>query len=386
MQPFIEKSLANFAEAHPEVKVDHEDLTEGYYDRLNVMVASGTLPDVVNLRSFDMFDWYRLGNLHAVSDFLDAEPSLKATDMVDAIMKSCLFEGKYWGMPYDASVEVTFYNKDMLDTAGVEAPKDDWTMDDMLKMAQTLTKEGETYGFASLPPYSDWQAEPWFLSNGAHFINEARDQWTLVGPEAEATLQWIVDLRSKWKVAPEPQAQSSVNQFVIGKGGMYVSGQWEIPGNRDALKFNWDITAFPTGSQGHHPITHGGTYIMNAKTQVPEAAWKVQRWICAEKDWQMNVYGASGYSIPALKSVSADAWLAPIKEGKPPTRAQVVLDELDKAVPGALWPNYWKVAGIMSEEFDKIFTGDADVPGALAAVKTRADEAIQEAINQAKPS
>src|SRR6266511_3297228 len=54
MAPFIAESLTKFQAAHPEVKIDHEDLTEGYYDRLNVMLASGTLPDVINLRSFDM--------------------------------------------------------------------------------------------------------------------------------------------------------------------------------------------------------------------------------------------------------------------------------------------------------------------------------------------
>ena len=52
MAPFIAASLDKFAAAHPEIKVEHEDLTEGYYDRLNVMLASNTLPDVVNLRCY----------------------------------------------------------------------------------------------------------------------------------------------------------------------------------------------------------------------------------------------------------------------------------------------------------------------------------------------
>src|SRR6266542_6187202 len=34
MQPFITKSLDNFAKANPDVVINHEDLTEGYYDRL----------------------------------------------------------------------------------------------------------------------------------------------------------------------------------------------------------------------------------------------------------------------------------------------------------------------------------------------------------------
>ncbi len=383
MAPFIATSLENFSAANPTIKIEHEDLTEGYYDRLNIMLASDTLPDVVNLRSFDMYDRYRLGNLHSVSPFLEADPDLKPEDLVDAILQSCSFEGEYWGLPYDASVMIFYYNKTLFDQAGVAYPQDNWTWDDMVGIAQSLTDAGQqNWGFARFPGINDWQAEPWYLSNGAHIINEERTEWTLVGPEAEETLQFLIDLAQKSKVAPPPEAQSDLNLFVIGKGAIYSAGQWEIPGNRDAIKdFEWDVVAYPTGPAGHHPITHGGTYVMYAKTQVPEAAWQIQKWICAGEDWQANVYGASGYSIPSLKAVSESAWLAPLEtEGKPPAHAQVVLDELGKAVPGSLWPNYQKIASIMSEEMERVQLGDATVAEGLQSLKTRADEAIQEAI------
>ncbi len=377
MAPFIAESLTKFQAAHPEVKIDHEDLTEGYYDRLNVMLASGTLPDVINLRSFDMYDWYRQKSLYDVSAYLQSDPDVKPQDLVDAILKSCEFDGKYYGLPYDASVMIFYYNKDMFDKAGVAYPKNTWTWDDMLAAAKALTKPAEeTFGFARLPDITDWRIEPWILSGGGKIISDDRTAWTMVGAEAEQTIQYIVDLSEKEKVAPPPSAQTDVNLFVLGKGAMYYAGQWEIPGNRDAVKFNWDVVAFPTGPKGHKPITHGGTYIMSASTKVPDAAWKIQKWICAQPDWQSNVYGASGYSIPALKKVSSEAWLAPIKAGKPPADAQVVLDELSVAVPGSIWPNYQKIAGIMTEEMQKILVGEATVKQALDTIKTRADEAI----------
>ncbi len=383
MSPFIRKSLDKFLAQHPEVKVDWEDLTEGYYDRLNVQLASGTLPDVVNLRSFDMYDWHSRGNLYDITPFLTADPDVKPADLVDAILKSCQFEGKYYGLPYDASVIIAFYNKDLFDKGGVPYPKDTWTWDDMHAAAKTLTKPDQgIFGFANVPPYNNWLVEPWVLSNGGKLINDEHTEWTMVGPEAEGALQYIVDLSKKDKVAPAPQPGSTnaVNLFVLGKGAMYVSGQWEIPGNRDAVKgFKWDVVAFPTGPKGHKPITHGGTYVMYAKTKVPEAAWKIQKWICAQPDWQANVYGASGYSIPALKKVSSDAWLKPIAAGKPPANAKVVLDELDKAVPGSLWPNFQKISSIMTEELDKIFVEDVPVKQALETLKKRADQTIKEA-------
>ena len=118
---------------------------------------------------------------------------------------------------------------------------------------------------------------------------------------------------------------------------------------------------------------------MYSKTKVPEAAWQIQRWITTQPDWQSNVYGASGYSIPSLLSVASESWLKPSTEGKPPKNAQVVLDELEKAAPGSLWPNFQKIASILTEEMEKIFVSNVPVAQALEAVKTRADEAIKEA-------
>jgi ABC-type glycerol-3-phosphate transport system substrate-binding protein len=123
---------------------------------------------------------------------------------------------------------------------------------------------------------------------------------------------------------------------------------------------------------------------MYAKTKVGSEAWKVQRWICAEKDWQMNVYGKSGYSIPSLKAVAEEAWMAPINAGQPPKRGRLVIDQLNKSQPGALWPNYWKIAGFLKEELDKCFVENAPVKDALANLKKRADEAIKEALSQSK--
>ena len=384
MAPFIEASLEKFRAEHPDITLEHEDLTEGYYDRLNVMLASETLPDVVNIRSFDMYDWYRLGNLHSVTPFLDADPDLDPEDLIDAIMQSCFYEGEYWGLPYDASVMIFYYNKNLFDAAGVPYPAGEWNWDNLVEMGQALTNEAEqAFGLARFPSITDWQVEPWFLSAGAQIINEERTEWTLIGPEAEETLAFLISLTNDLKIAPPPEAQSDLNLFVIGKGAMYSSGQWEIPGNRDAIQdFEWDIAPYPAGPAGHRPITHGGTYIMYAKTQVPEAAWEIQKWICAEEDWQTNVYGASGYSVPSLKSVSEQAWLAPVEqEGRPPANARVVLDELNAAVPGSLWPNYQRIASIMSEEMEKVLLGDVTVAEGLATLKQRADEAIQEAIS-----
>ena len=79
------------------------------------------------------------------------------------------------------------------------------------------------------------------------------------------------------------------------------------------------------------------------------------------------------------------AWMAPINVGQPPKRAHLVIDQLNKSQPGALWPNYWKVAGFMKEELDPCFIQDRPVKEGLEALKKRADVAITEALSQKKP-
>ncbi|HEY3079058.1 MAG TPA: sugar ABC transporter substrate-binding protein [Chloroflexota bacterium] len=381
-QPVIKASLDRFKQKYPKITVQHEDITEGYYDKLNTQVASGTLPDVVNLRTFDMYDWYRKKSLLDLTPYINADGEFDVKKIVKPILDSCYHEGKYWGMPYDASVVVLFYNKDMFDKAGVKYPDASWTWDKVNEAAKAMTSGSgatATFGLASPPPMNSWLFEPFLHQAGGRFANKERTAFATDTPEATAAIQWVADLVLKNKVAPTPEQGTAINLFNVGRGGMVFNGQWNIPGFREALKFNWDVAALPGGPKGKAQITHGGTYIGYGKTKVPDLSWTMIKWI-AGPDWQRNVYGLSGYSVPSL-TTEANAFIEPSQQGKPPKNAEVVLSELQTAETGELWPDYWKALQIWTDEANLVLLGKKEPAQAGKDAKQKADGVIKEALS-----
>lgn len=383
LQTVIKTSLANFQKANPTVKVSWEDLVANYYDKIGTMAAGGTLPDVVNLRSFDMYDWYRKKALYDVTNLMKQENL--TPDKYVATIGSCLQEGKYWGLPYDASVDIIFYNKDLFDKSGVKYPDKSWTWDKLLEAAKALTKtsgaDTTQYGFAAMPPIGDWQAEAFLLQSGARFVSDDRTKFLPTTAEAVSTLQWWTDLVTKYKVAPTPASNSSVDLFSVGKGAMNIAGQWQIPTYRQGLKFAWDSAWLSAGPKGQQLETQGGTYIISSKTKVPDASWAMLKWITSEPDWQQNVYGVPGYSVPAWKEVD-DSFVAPTKPPKsqPPSNAQVVLDELATASTGEVWPNYWNALKAWTDQVNLVLLGKATPDQAVKAAQDGANKIIQDAL------
>ncbi len=382
MQSFIKASLQRFSEKYPKITVQHEDITEGYYDKLGVMVAGDTLPDVVNLRTFDMYDWFQKKSLLDISSYIKSDREFDVNKMVKPIMESCYQEGKYWGLPYDASVIVLQYNKDMLDKFNVKIPDEKWTWDTVVEAAKTMTTGSgadATFGLAAAPPMQTWMAEPFLHQAGGRFANKERTAFVTDTPEVIAAIQWLADLVLKHKVAPTPEQGTAVNLFNVGRGAMLFMGQWTAPGYREALKFNWDFAALPAGPKGRAQITHGGTYIGYTKTKVPDLAWTMLKWI-AGTDWQRNVYGKSGYSVPSL-TTEHGAYLDPVeKEGKPPKNIKVVLSELAIAETGELFPNYWKSLQQWIDEINLVLLGQKSPAEAGKDAKTKADAIIKDAL------
>ncbi len=64
--------------------------------------------------------------------------------ILKAPLNSCTYDGKLYGVPFGVNCLAMFYNKDMLDEAGIEVPTT-WSE---LKDAAVKLSDGSRYGFA----------------------------------------------------------------------------------------------------------------------------------------------------------------------------------------------------------------------------------------------
>jgi multiple sugar transport system substrate-binding protein len=205
--------------------------------------SSRTLPDVLMLDNPDVQEIAATGGLAPLSDF-DVDTSGFAQGILDA----ATYDGEVYGLGPAVNTLGLFYNKTLLEEAGIEPPK---TWDELKDAAAALT-EGDQYGiaFSAIANYEgSWQFLPFMWTNGG-------DETDLTSPENAEALQLWTDL-----VADGSASQGVVNwtqsdvkdQFVAGKAAMMVNGPWQIPALSET-DVEWDSVLVPVNEEGQTPV------------------------------------------------------------------------------------------------------------------------------------
>ncbi|MGH2460865.1 MAG: ABC transporter substrate-binding protein, partial [Chloroflexota bacterium] len=212
----------DWASKHPNVSLGIEQIN--YADMAKKQLAelaTGTMQDVV----YSGIKWFPYSAAKGVFMPLDDlaksnDPGM--SDFIDAAIQGCKFEGKLYALPSELQTgnhTHIVYNKDMLATKGVTAPTDDWTVDDFVKFAVSLTdKNKKVFGTDYFPgTYYDLAAlaRTW----GGDVLSQDAKKFTLAtDPNAVKAAQWAYDLRAKYGVTP-PHAEAS------NVGQMFPAGQ-----------------------------------------------------------------------------------------------------------------------------------------------------------------
>jgi multiple sugar transport system substrate-binding protein len=143
--------------------------------------SSRTLPDVLMLDNPDVQQIAAAGALAPLDDF-----GLSADGYAKGVVAASTYQGKLYGLQPVTNTIGLFYDKDMLDKAGIKPPT---TWDELKSAAMKLTS-GKRYGIAFSAPAAHeaaWQFLPFMWSNGGEEENIAT-------PEVAQALRLSVDL------------------------------------------------------------------------------------------------------------------------------------------------------------------------------------------------
>lgn len=320
----IENILSEWQKEHPNIKVriDHTNYG-GYMSKILTQVAGGAAPDII-CTEVDMFvNYVKKGVFEPLNSYANTDPNFHLDDFFPEVVDRFTVDQKLYVIPRDtAPFACVYYNKDLFDQAGLPYPSDDWTWQDMLDMAQKLTKTGDDgridqYGFYA------WAWQNFIYSNGGQLVDNVNHPQRLMMGQKRALegLQFYVDLIHKHKVMPAPTALSNLgmgiqSMFAAGKLAMFASGIWETPSLRNKTKamqakgesFRWDVVMFPQSRPGVRGFGTGGSgYGILKSSRHKKEAWEVVKALCNDRGQEL--LGRSGLAQPANRRIAqGDAW------------------------------------------------------------------------------
>lgn len=127
----IDRYVAEFnATIGAEQGIEVEAVFQGSYadatTKMNSILSTkqlDQLPAVMQMDATGKVSYATSGAAYTVSDLLAADPTADVSAMMDAAMGNWNYAGVQLGMPFATSTTVLYYNKTLLDAAGVAAPE-----------------------------------------------------------------------------------------------------------------------------------------------------------------------------------------------------------------------------------------------------------------------
>ncbi len=271
-----------------------------------------------------------------------------------------------YSIPLDTHPLIMFYNKDLFEKAGIEAPgTEPWTSEqfnDALTKLEAIKATPVSIGTA-------FQAGTLFQAlirqYGGSLTDPEGKTATYNSDAGVKALEKIKELRDKYSPDISGTGDPEVNVFKQGNVGMTFHGPWWIS---DLEKLDW-VGFAPLPTIGDQPATWGGSHQLALTTDDPTTQAAAAVWIKWLSD---NSAGwAKAGQVPARKSVRNDPNLA--SEAPPVSMVAASADMVQlptqaAALEPALWDQFGPVV-------DAYLAGDVTDPKAAldeAAAKSQA--------------
>ena len=313
--------VGDFNKTHSDIQVTAT--YTGNYDvtlqKIQASKLAGTLPDVAVTEISSVPVLAALGAAQPIDELIASSGDKKLLDRFwPSMLLNCTYGGKVYGVPFQRSTPVMYYNKDAFSEAGLDPERPPVTWDDLISVAQKLTtREGErtTRWGIELP----LEAFNWFYyaltyANGGETLSTDGTKVLWDEPKNIEALQFWHDLVNKYKVTPAYTPwNDGPQEFAAGKTAMV----WHSTGSqafmRQNVKFHWGLGRIPRKIQ-FGPPSGGGNMLMYATDPArKKAAWTFITWMSEAAQaarWSI----ASGYLATNIASWELPEMQALIKE------------------------------------------------------------------------
>jgi sn-glycerol 3-phosphate transport system substrate-binding protein len=376
----IDALVADFNKAHPDIVVT--PVYSGSYDvtlqKIQAAKLAGTLPDVAVTEISSVPVLGALGAAQPLDDLIAAAGGKQFLDKFwPSMLLNCVYNGKVYGVPFQRSTPVMYYNKEAFAEAGLDPEKPPLSWDELADAARKLTvRDGErvTRWGLELP----LEAFNWFYyalayANGSEVLSPDGAKVLWDQPKNVEALQFWHDLVNKYKSTPPFTPWSDGPQeFVVGKTAMV----WHSTGSqafmRQHVKFRWGLGRIPKHVQFGPPSGGGNLLLYATDPARRSAAWTFMTWLSdAPQAARWSI--ASGYL-----ATNVAAWDLPEMQALIKERPEVLVtkEQLKDAKVEPASPKYAPARDILNALIKDVLANKVALQPAVQQAVANANEAM----------
>ena len=338
--------------------------------KVQAAIKAGNIPDMAIMFSIDL---YSLLAMDAVIDMdsmcVTEEDKEWLNGFYDGFMMNSRDGETTYGIPWQRSTIILYYNKEAFAAAGLDPEKAPSTWDELKEYAKKLTiKDGNTttqYGI-EIPSdgYAYWMLQTFCTQqNGFNLMNETG---TEVYYNDERTAKGL----SFWKSLAEDGSMpegivawaTTPSDFIEGKTAMMYHTTGNLTNVKNNAQFEFGVAMLPADETPGSPTGGGNFYIFKGISEErQQAAFKFIKWMTDDErvaQWSIDTgYVATrptAYETERMKAYAAEF-----------PYCLVARDQLEYGYAELSTYNQAEVQKAIDDAISYVMTGQSDVQTAL---------------------
>lgn len=312
----IDELIAEFEAQNPNIKVVHQNFPyDNYEQKLAASLAVGNGgPNIINIFYGWVPKYVKSGVLQELpKDTFD--PNVLDTEFSPMVQVNKI-DGKYYTIPTAVRTSALFYNKTLLEDAGLTVADIPTDLDEFAKVAGELAQwDGDEViveGCTWQPngQYHSWLRPVLMTQFGGTPLSAdfKTAQWD--SPECQAAFDYFISLTQDYKVGVKDFMTNDTSAFSAGKAVFHVDGSYRVGTYKEQIDgFEWGVAELPSknGIQGSCGTFWTNGITANTTGAQLEASVKFLEFLTSEdvmKRWTTDVG-----EIGARSSICEDAEL-----------------------------------------------------------------------------
>ncbi|MGA5301512.1 ABC transporter substrate-binding protein [Nucisporomicrobium flavum] len=301
--PVMKSLVDRFNSENPNIKVTMNVYEwADYYQKVPAAVSTGNGPDLGIMHVEQVATNAARGVVLPLDD-VAASLQLKEDDFSPPVWRAGVYNNKRYAIPLDVHPLGMFYNKAVLEKAGLDPDNPPKTKDDYMKALDALKSKGVQGHWATPFPFTgtmQFESLTWQFG-GQLFDEQATKPLFAEAPGVQA-LTWLTDL-VKNGYSPKNVAQDAdLIALQNGKAAFNWNGIWTINTLKGVKGLTWGVSALPT--IGTQPAAWAGSHnFVQFKQRTPDANKLQAGKVFINFISKNSIEWAKGGQVPARKEI-----------------------------------------------------------------------------------
>jgi multiple sugar transport system substrate-binding protein len=371
---------ALYEKLYPDTILQLEYSPGEYHRKLRLNLIAGTAADVLMIDD-ELYPAYaNSGHLENLERYIERDRNdFDFDDFLPTSLESFTYEGERFALPWDGFSTIIFYNCDIFDEAGIPYPEDDWTWDDLQRMAVALTKDLDNdgridqFGFDITFGWRDM--EPVIWSYGGRILTPDKKRFAMNTPETIAALQYLYDLKFKYHVIPQTGELAGMLveiRILTGRVAIIMAPAYMMSIMRGVEAMRWDAVHMPSGPMGKASRLSWDGLAIYTGSKHKEEAWRFIKMVLSDEG--QRIVGKLQRGLPVRRSAVVESYINP----DTPQKEEKFLEAVEYGSITPITLKYVEMDFAIQRELDKLSLGNIDPVTMVRNIEPKVNRLLSE--------